>query len=110
MEAAYQTRTKIHTRFIVAAYELDHVYGGPEEGGWWYNTGTRVRILKLFNNEEDAYTYCRRFNSLLRPIQRRNRCVREISSVIYDGGMYEAQVYKDTELPAYYPTERPYYE
>lgn len=27
-------------RWFVNVYELDRAYGGPEEGGWWYDVGT----------------------------------------------------------------------
>jgi hypothetical protein len=29
----------------LAAYELDRAYGGPEEGGWYYDTGTLAGYL-----------------------------------------------------------------
>ena len=29
-------------------YLIDRAYGGPEEGGWWYDTGERVRIIRTF--------------------------------------------------------------
>ena len=38
-------------KWIVAAYELELSYGGPEEGGWWSDSGQLIRTLKTFNNE-----------------------------------------------------------
>jgi len=31
----------------VNVYELDSLYGGPEEGGWWYDVGTPFLSLKV---------------------------------------------------------------
>jgi hypothetical protein len=28
----------------IALYEFDRAYGGPEEGGWWFTTSTRMKI------------------------------------------------------------------
>lgn len=27
---------------VVAVYEVERAYGGPEEGGWWFDRGTRA--------------------------------------------------------------------
>lgn len=31
----------------INVYELDSLYGGPEEGDWWYDTGWPVVSLKV---------------------------------------------------------------
>jgi hypothetical protein len=92
--------------FTVAFYEIDRAYGGSEEGGWWFNTGRLERIARTFKNEDAAYKFCRRANSLLHTIQRGSR---EVGSVIYGGGRFTAEVY-DTPPPAFYPETRPHYE
>ena len=35
------------TPTYVNVYELDSLYGGPEEGGWWYDVGTPFLSLKV---------------------------------------------------------------
>lgn len=47
----------------VNVYLVDRAYGGPEEGGWWYDTGTAVRSTQVRRNSPE-------------PIQHRNRMVR----------------------------------
>ena len=37
-------------------YEMDRAYGGPEEGGWWYDTGRFIKCHGEFANE-DEYEY-----------------------------------------------------
>lgn len=99
------------TRYIVAAYDADIARGGPEEGGWYYNVGTLVRILKTFSNQDKAYAYARRLNRSLgedRPLIGPNVGKREISSVLSEGRI-QAEVHEDV-APAGYPDQRPRYE
>lgn len=32
-------------RWFVNVYEVDRAYGGPEEGGWWYDVGSVIRVI-----------------------------------------------------------------
>jgi len=93
-------------RYVLAFYEIDRAYGGPEEGGWWYDTGTLVRPWRIVASEDRAYELARRANSLLDRLQRRKRSV---GSVAYAGGRHVCSVYENT-APAHYPEHRPYYE
>lgn len=91
---------------VLALYEVDRAYGGPEEGGWWFDTGEHRRTLRTFGNEQDAYAAARRCNGWLARLQKGKRAV---SSVIYDGGRYAAEVHRNF-APGHYPVERPHYE
>lgn len=92
--------------YIVAFYEIDRAYGGPEEGGWWYGCGTLRRVTAVTKSKEKAHQIAGRANDLLHHLQRNQRSV---GSVLYSGGRFEARVYKDTAPPGY-PQEIPYYE
>lgn len=92
--------------YTIAFYEIDRQYGGPEEGGWWYNSGNLERVITTELNEDKAYALCRRANHLLDMLQKRRT---SIYSVTYNGGRYEAQCYNGN-APSYYPTIRPHYE
>ena len=35
--------------FYVAALGIDRCYGGPEEGGWWYDTNTILAVHKVWD-------------------------------------------------------------
>lgn len=37
----------LHESMWVNAYEIDRAYGGPEEGGWWYNTREPLNSVKV---------------------------------------------------------------
>lgn len=95
------------TSYVIAVYEVDRCYGGPEEGGWWYDTGELKKILGVKRDEDEAYATARRLNAWLDRLQsgdyRKN-----VNSVCYSGGALSVSVYEDV-APAYYPKERPYY-
>lgn len=93
-------------RFIVAFYEVDRAYGGPEEGGWWYDTGTLSRPLRVCPTEEAALVLAKRANRLLERLQKH---VRDVGSILYEGGRFAAIVCEQT-APASIPAVRPRYE
>lgn len=94
------------TTYVLAFYEIDRVYGGPEEGGWWYDTGQLVRIWRTFKAEEMAYALAHRANRLLERLQRHRP---DVGSVIYRGGRHSVAVYENF-APKFYPEVRPRYE
>ena len=94
--------------YLVSVYIQDRVYGGPEEGGWWYTAGGLVRTLRLFRNQDAAYEYCRRLNEKLASRQTGpNTGRRSISSVLSDGE-FVARV-DENYAPPKFPEEAPYY-
>ena len=96
----------IKTTYVVAVYLCDRAWGGPEEGGWWYDTGELVRIIRTFKDEERAAVHATRMNSLLNATINKGR--RDISSVLSDG-CYYAEVHENI-APQHYPERRPHYE
>jgi len=94
------------TVYVVAVYLCDRAYGGPDEGGWWYDTGEMVRIIRTFKDEERAASHAARMNRLLDATINNGR--REISSVLSDGRYY-AEVHENI-APHHYPERRPHYE
>lgn len=95
--------------YVVAVYEMDRAYGGPEEGGWWYDAGELVRVLRVARSEERAYALAARINRTLRHRRDGDPSHRDISSVLYAGGHLEAQVCERT-APESFPAQRPVYE
>jgi len=97
-------------RYVIAVYELDRSYGGPEEGGWWYDTGSLVRIHKVVKSEDQAYKIARRLNQgLAHKRFATGQPSPGISSVAYQGGHLAARVFERT-APEYFPQQRPYFE
>jgi hypothetical protein len=103
------------SRYVVAVYNTNRAYGGAEEGGWWFDTGELVRVMRVFKSQERAYDYCRRLNRKLSGPDREwsgglnvRLGNREPGSMACDGWL-AAQVY-DNNAPAFFPERRPHYE
>lgn len=95
----------------VACYLVDRAYGGPEEGGWWYDTGYPGKprdndpalATKYFENKQDAYAYRDQMEKALEPY---NEGRRPISSVISEGIW---RVCVEEGPPHEWPVGRPHY-
>ncbi len=94
------------TTYVLAFYEIDRACGGPEEGGWWYDTGRLVRTWCTFKAEETAYAVAHRANRLLERLQRHRP---DVGSDIYGGGRHSVAVHENF-APKFYPEVRPRYE
>jgi hypothetical protein len=96
--------------FTTAIFLIDRAYGGPEEGGWYYDTGEpsdeHANHTRGFDNQIDACAYARELDSFIFT-SGMNKGRREISSVL-STGRYAAIVQEGQ--PKSYPDERPYYE
>jgi hypothetical protein len=92
-------------RFVIGFYEMDRTFGGPEEGGWWYETGSLVRLHRVLCDEAKAHARAARANRLLERVQCHSR---PLSSVAYDGGRYRAIVW-DGNPPPVFPVTAPHY-
>jgi hypothetical protein len=93
--------------FIVAVYLEDRAYGGPEEGGWWYNAGELVRVIRVFRNEDKAYAFTRRMNDLLAVTLNKGR---PSTGSMLSQGRYVADAHEGNAPLAHYPETRPHYE
>lgn len=95
--------------FTVSVYFVSRLYGGPEEGGWWYNAGypdpEHDRFAALFHSRERADSYAIRLRRRLLPILNKGR--RDLGSVLSQGVF---QVHVDEGFPAKFPEETPHYE
>lgn len=95
--------------YLVSVYLCDLSYGGPEEGGWWYDTGSPIeranRFLKTFKDKEEALAYRDRLQRALDIVWNSGRY--PISSVLSQG-IYKARCHEE-EMPAPYPSNRPQY-
>jgi hypothetical protein len=105
--------------YTVAVYLIDKAYGGPEEGGWWYEAGVRIDTLPvdnkpldlaipaIFTEREFASEVAKHRNDLLDEHFNRHRRS-DISSVLSEG-RYVARVC--TGYPeAHFPAVKPHYE
>lgn len=94
-------------------YLYDRAYGGPEEGGWWYNTYDPVGEWSdseteppkhgHFATEEEAQ---KAYETLLEWCEQENKGRRSPSSVISEGHFV---VWLEAWPAEHQPTRRPYY-
>jgi hypothetical protein len=99
--------------WVVAIHFVDREYGGPEEGGWWYDTSEPSReeehqhLVKSFEDKDEALSYMRTLGALV--CKPWNEGKREVWSVIY-GGDRIAAVMQGADAPHAEPVVRPHYE
>lgn len=99
--------------YSVAVYLGRSAYGGPEEGGWWYDCGEpatfdceQANLTRFFRTREEAAVYARELRESIK-LQEMNEGRRPKSSVISDG-VYEVHI--QDGWPRSFPDVRPHYE
>lgn len=87
---------------FVNVYEVDRIYGGPEEGGWYYDTGTVVISRQVPTGDAN------RVQNELEREWPRGHGQNDSNSVTYCGGDYRVWI---EDVPgADYPKVSPHYE
>lgn len=99
--AASQQRNWWH----VNVYELDRRYGGPEEGGWWYDAGDVVHSIPVFTLTDEEID---RLLDAMKKQYPEHTGPYEITSMAYQGGDYLVRV--ENSEGRSWPEERPFYE
>lgn len=85
--------------YYVNVYEIDRGYGGPEEGGWWYDSGTPVAAVPF-----DTLREAEDFAEVMRARFPHNH---SSSSVAYRGGDFGVRIERRFAAP--YPEHTPRY-
>lgn len=92
-------------------YEVHQCWGGPEEGGWWYDAGYTVRGIGRANSRKVGGNRRRRKKAVKRAIaicEMMNEGRRPKYSVLSDG--WASYGFSDRTAPHYFPRRRPHYE
>lgn len=87
----------------IAVYEVSRQYGGPEEGGWYYDAGTLVAGTQRSFTDEDAPQAAVYLNSMLHRYRSDDRIRWS------DQTNYHVRVWTEEDAPKQFPKERPYY-
>lgn len=128
--ADYEAKHESAPFWTVAIYLVDKVYGGPEEGGWYYTGGERIdhaldgvnpndllTVLTgegtIYRDTEEASAAEQEAYAYAETLQLRLDCTvnvgrREISSVLSEG-RYSAIAHPG-HPPQHFPATRPHYE
>lgn len=86
-------------RWWVAVFEIDRCYGGPEEGGWWFDAGEVKQVVPASSYEQAE--------EIRDALSERWPSLDNSSSVIYSGGDYRVGICKS--YPEDYPQRVPHY-
>lgn len=99
--------------YYIHKHEVALAYGGPEEGGWWFDTGRPVEDFDStrykYHSEENAYTMCRELNNLEYKREDREEDYGYTSVLAYKSTHYAYSVHETRHMESY-PKEIPYYE
>ncbi len=85
----------------VAVYDVNRVCGGPEEGGWWFDTGDLIKVVicptefeaeRVREDLRNEFPYTRKRYSVL------------------GGEDYDIEIVFHTFPADHFPTEYPHYE
>lgn len=95
----------------VNAYAVSQLYGGPEEGGWWYDAGTPLASIPVIvpddwvgNQDHDDINAAK------------EQLKAAIGWVSKHPGRYSViggddfEIYVENEMAQPFPSERPHYE
>ena len=89
--------------YYLNEYQVDLAYGGPEEGGWTYETGIFTKCLGTADSREKALRMRR---SEQQRIDEENARRPDFTSVLSQG---ELRLYVQAHRGEDFPKERPYY-
>lgn len=87
----------------VNAYAVSRHYGGPEEGGWWYDAGSPLSSIAVYTDADEVAAKA----LLLKTLGPEYEHQRSRYSVI---GEDDLEIYTEEKPAAAWPTERPHYE
>ena len=71
--------------YAITVYEADRAFGGPDDGGWYYKSGTFIRVLTTASGWDDAREKMQRANRLFTYLARKKR---GLEDPFYNGGIY----------------------
>ena len=102
--------------YWVGVFLVDLAYGGPEEGGWWYQTGILVVDPKLYEElgggpagfvgHAEAAAYREHLDANVAILNAGRPAIEASNSV----GVYEVRLARAQVVPTHFPDHRPHYE
>ncbi len=87
-------------------YMTNRAYGGPEEGGWWYDYGVFQECLGTFFSPDNAAEALEKWQRIASARNKERGSYGDIGSVLCEGAL---RVRLERHPGCDYPTQRPYY-
>lgn len=90
---------------FVSRYITEVCYGGPEEGGWWYNWDNFDKVIAICPENADAFSVCKALNIKQQTEDKK-------AGIDYDSvNCHSYFIFLVEDMPEENQTkERPYYE
>ncbi len=111
------------TKYYVTVYSVGQCYGGPEEGGWWYDAGTPESVHGPFEDNKSAQACADDLRERVKPADEYHMGHGAHDGADPDGngddaylltggrwGQDRIEIEVDTLPGQPFPTERPFYE
>lgn len=96
--------------YYVHKHSISLEYGGPEEGGWWYELGFPTGLsFGPIVSEDAAYDQARALNELEHE-RRENEEAYDFTSALAHLSDHYSYSVEDYPVPVAYPETRPHYE
>ena len=94
----------------VSKYEISRHYGGPEEGGWWYERIAFVEPVHVIEGEARALAVCRSMNEAARKDSEREEWHMRPGEDDACDSEGRVSYFVEDELRDHEALERPHYE
>lgn len=104
---ANRKRRRESARRWLAVYDVNRAFGGPEEGGWWYDYGVPAEGFESFYSLRAALVRRDEVQAALDRINHDAGPYGDLSSVLCRGAL---RAIVTREPPAPFPDRRPHYE
>lgn len=88
---------------FINAYAVSQNYGGPEEGGWWWDSGRALASVPVIDGDDAVIDFeKKRLTEMIGWVSRHKR-----TSVLGDE---DFEIYVEDEPAKDWPERRPHYE
>jgi len=98
--ALYAIESALERPIYLNAYAITRHYGGPEEGGWWYNAGQLIETIETTADKADDERS---------KLEEKHKEIKEGNIYSVLGGV-DLEVHIDDEPGRDFPEARPRYE
>ena len=95
----------------VNVYKVEHLYGGPEEGGWYYNAGTPIASVPVLVDTLKMDEATKLHPQIVDCIASLKNTFKDIpwGDINSVNGGVELGIYVAEEFAEYWPKEKPVY-
>ena len=105
-DPSYWSRYQAEFPKYLNVYRVEQSYGGPEEGGWWFDTHEPLESVQVDNEEEQKQVQARLDVRYAPDPDDRQRMRGRTSAA----GGYDVSIRSEYEFAQFQPKERPRYE